>query len=377
MRFHLWFGIFIALYAALNYYIGLRGHQLLVTRFCLLNTTVYWLLFALVVLSGIIGAVGQKFLPAFLRNTLSQLGFYWIAAMVYILLFIVLIDLVRILDSPVGLLRPLRDNPLFVSILGMLIVCSVAGLLIYGTWHARNIKIVSYPIHIAKQAGSIKHLHIVMISDLHLSDIGEQRQENIINIANRLHPDLVVIPGDIVPVENSRQMILLRKIQSKYGVYASLGNHDYYSGDMAQRIKWLHQAGIKVLQESGLEVAGSFYLIGRDDQSYEMISGKKRSKISSLTAGINRAMPVILLDHQPVDLKAAEDAGIDLQLSGHTHKGQFFPFNLITKRVFQIDYGYLKMGTLQVIVSSGAGTWGPPIRIGSCSEVVSIMVDFE
>jgi predicted MPP superfamily phosphohydrolase len=377
LRFHLWFGIFITLYAALNYYIGLRGSQLLVTRLGLLNIKVYLLLFALLVLSSIIGAIGQKFLPAFLRNTLSQLGFYWIAAMVYFFLFIVLIDLVRILDSPVSLLRPIRNNPVFVSTLGILIILFVTGLLTYGTWHARNIKIVSYSIHIAKQAGSIKRLHIVMISDLHLSDIGEQRQQNIINMVNLLNPDLVVVPGDIVPLENSWQMILLRKIQSKYGVYASLGNHDYYSGDMARRIQWLHQAGIKVLRDSGVEVAGSFYLIGRDDKSYEMISGKKRCKVENLAAGVNRAKPLILLDHQPVDLKAAKDAGIDLQLSGHTHKGQFFPFNLITKRVFQIDYGYLKMGTLQVIVSSGAGTWGPPIRIGSCSEVVSIMVDFE
>jgi uncharacterized protein len=83
-----------------------------------------------------------------------------------------------------------------------------------------------------------------------------------------------------------------------------------------------------------------------------------------------------MLDHQPIDLEEEQNAGVDLQLSGHTHKGQFFPFNLITHKIFKIDYGYLKTGNFQLIVSSGAGTWGPPIRIGSSSEVVDIMVVF-
>ena len=91
---------------------------------------------------------------------------------------------------------------------------------------------------------------------------------------------------------------------------------------------------------------------------------------------MDRKLPIIALDHQPTDLEEAEEAGVDLQLSGHTHKGQMFPFSLITNKVFKVDYGYLKMKELQVIVSSGARTWGPPIRIGSSSEVVDITIHF-
>ena len=92
--------------------------------------------------------------------------------------------------------------------------------------------------------------------------------------------------------------------------------------------------------------------------------------------GIDTALPVIMLDHQPLGLAAAGHAGVDLMLSGHTHRGQFFPFNLITGRLFEIDHGYLEKDGLQVIVSSGAATWGPPVRIGTSSEIVNITVNF-
>jgi len=131
-----------------------------------------------------------------------------------------------------------------------------------------------------------------------------------------------------------------------------------------------------VLRDSSVKVADSFYIVGREDKYYEMISGNKRAEIWELMQGLELELPVILLSHQPVNLEEAKNAGVDLQLSGHTHKGQFFPFNFITRNIFEVDYGYLRTGNLQVIVSTGAATWGPPIRIGSSSEVVDILVNF-
>lgn len=92
--------------------------------------------------------------------------------------------------------------------------------------------------------------------------------------------------------------------------------------------------------------------------------------------GLDRSLPVILLDHQPSHLEEAREQGVDLQLSGHTHQGQLFPFNLITKRIFATDWGYLRQGDFQIIVSSGYGTWGPPIRIGNHPEIVDITIHF-
>lgn len=377
MHFYLLIYIFMALYGALNYYIGLRGWQLLGNRLSLLHATLYWSIFVVIVLSSFIAVIGKKFLPDFLREIFSLIGSYWIAAMVYFTLFIVMIDLLRLVDRRLGLLRVFKNNSNYTLTLGLLIIAFVIGLLVYGTWNAKNIKVTSYQVHISKSAGVLKQLHIVMISDLHLNDIGVKRRRKIIETVNRLHPELVLIPGDIVPPETDKIAGDFLKIKSKYGVYACLGNHDYYGGNLTNLVNQLQQAGMKVLRDSSVKVGDSFYIIGRDDKTYEGMSKKKRQALSNIMMGINRQLPVIMMDHQPIDIEEARNAGVDLQLSGHTHKGQFFPFNLITRKVFKIDYGYLKTGSLQVIVSSGAGTWGPQIRIGSSSEVVDIRIIFQ
>jgi len=223
-------------------------------------------------------------------------------------------------------------------------------------------------------------MRIAMISDTHLGRVDDDRHKKIIETVNSLQHDLVLIPGDITDdialFEKLQMAEDFQKMHSKYGVYASFGNHDYSSEDVDSIIKSLDRAGIKLLRDSVVKVADSFYIIGREDRSYQMVTGEKRMDLSMLLQGIDPRLPVILLDHQPADFEEAKQAGVDLQVSGHTHKGQLFPINLITSRVFQVDYGYLKTGNLQVIVTSGAGTWGPPVRIGSSCEVVEIVVNF-
>jgi predicted MPP superfamily phosphohydrolase len=105
--------------------------------------------------------------------------------------------------------------------------------------------------------------------------------------------------------------------------------------------------------------------------------GKSRLEISSLIKEIDNNLPIILLDHQPINLEEGQRNGIDLQLSGHTHNGQFFPNNLIAKHIFENSWGYLRKGEYQIVVSSGFGTWGPPIRIGSNSEITDLTISFE
>jgi predicted MPP superfamily phosphohydrolase len=374
--FHMGIITVIALYLGLNYYIGNRGKQLIVDRLGFFNVKFYWAVFGLIVISSFLGLIAQRMLPDTIRELLSSIGFYWIAALVYFLLFVAATDLIWLIAGRTRLFKTLGNYPAVSSGLGLLIIFIVIGFMVYGTYHARNLKVTSYQVQIRKPAGTLKQLHIVMASDLHLTDISEFRRHQIIRKINELHPDIVIIPGDIVPIEKEQIAAEFRNIESRYGVFASLGNHDYYNQNLEKFSKWLSEAGIQVLRDQSMKVADSFYLIGRDDKSYEMISGKKRQKIADLTSHIDKKFPVILMDHQPVDLEAANDAGVDLQLSGHTHKGQFFPFGLITRKAFRVDYGYLKLDPMQVIVSSGAGTWGPPIRIASLSEVVDIRITF-
>jgi uncharacterized protein len=380
--FLIFIGIFISLYGAVNYYIGLRGWQLFACSLHYLNIKVYWIVFVIVAFSTIIGLTGKKFLPDFLRNGLNLIGSYWLAAMAYLVFLIVIIDLIRLLNSRIGFLpRVLKDNSAFSIILGLAVIIFVTILLVYGTWNARNIKVTSYNVNIPKQAGTLKQLHIVMLADLHLGSIADNRQERIIDVVNKLKADIVLIPGDliddIVPFVRQGMESDFKKIKSRYGVYASFGNHDNMSGSVEYTIEQFNKAGINVLKDDSVKVSESFYLVGREDKSNEMTSGKKRKELSSLMDGVDRNLPVIMLDHQPINIEEAKNAGVDLQLSGHTHQGQFFPFNLVTNKVFKTDYGYLKTRSLQVIVTSGAGTWGPPIRIGTSSEVVDIMVKFQ
>ncbi|HLO04923.1 MAG TPA: metallophosphoesterase, partial [Symbiobacteriaceae bacterium] len=118
------------------------------------------------------------------------------------------------------------------------------------------------------------------------------------------------------------------------------------------------------------------YIIGRDDWSGQSRWGRPRKPLTEIIQGVDPALPLILMDHQPNRLNEAQAAGIDLLVCGHTHRGQMFPNHLLTRRVFEIDWGHLKKGALHVIVSLGFGTWGPPVRIGNRPEVVSIRVRF-
>ncbi|MDO9533900.1 MAG: metallophosphoesterase [Bacillota bacterium] len=379
--FHLIFSIFLAIYVGLNYYIGLRGWQLVGSRVYFLDIKIYWVVFAVIVLFCIVGIAANKFLPRPLRSSLYLVSSYWLAAMVYIIGILVIFDLVRLLDRWAGFLpEAIKSNSVFPFILGLGVIIFVTALMVYGTLNARNLKVTSYNITIPKQAGSLKQLHIAMISDTHLGSINDKRQRKIIETVNSLNPDIVLVPGDIIDditfFEHQGIASDFQTIKSKYGIYASFGNHDYSSKDLELIIDRLNNAGINLLRDSSVKVDESFYIIGREDNFYGIINEKKRIELWKLMEGMELELPVILLDHQPKNLEEAKNAGVDLQLSGHTHRGQFFPFNLITRKVFRVDYGYLRTGSLQVIVSNGAGTWGPPIRIGSSSEVVDILVNF-
>ncbi len=374
--------IFLALYGGLNYYIGLRGWQFWGQRVSFLDIRVYWAVFAVIVLFSVLGIAFKNFLPDFLRSGLYLLASYWLAAMAYFLLFLVFFDLVRLLDRWTGFLpKVMQSNSSFTFIMWSFVVLFTAVLLLYGTWNAQNLKVTSYEINIPKQAGPLSRLHIALISDTHLGAINDQRQKKIIDTANSLNPDLVLFPGDIIDdilfFEKYGIADDLQKIKSKYGIYASLGNHDSLSKDLRLNIDGLNKAGIELLRDSSVKVADSFYIIGREDKSSAMSSGKKRAELGKLMQGMDLSLPVILLDHQPIDLEEAKSAGVDLQLSGHTHKGQFFPINLITRKIFAVDYGYLQTESLQVIVTSGAATWGPPLRIGSSCEIVDLIVNIK
>ena len=154
------------------------------------------------------------------------------------------------------------------------------------------------------------------------------------------------------------------------------GNHEYIGGVKAS-VKYLTEHGVTMLMDSVALIDSSFYLAGRIDRSGRQFDGRLRRSVADLLQGIDRAKPVILMDHQPFELDKAQAAGVDLQLSGHTHHGQLWPLNWITKKVYELSWGYKQKGNTNFYVSSGYGTWGPPVRTGNTPEIVDITLRFQ
>jgi hypothetical protein len=154
-------------------------------------------------------------------------------------------------------------------------------------------------------------------------------------------------------------------------VFAVTGNHEYIGG-AGPACAYLEEHGITMLRDSVARLEGGTYIVGREDRSSAGFGGGKRKTLESLMAEVDTAYPVVLMDHQPFRLEEAAGKGIDLQLSGHTHHGQLWPLNKITEAVYEVSRGEAVKGETHFYVSSGVGTWGPPVRTGNRPEIVLI-----
>lgn len=371
-------GTFVAVFAAANIYVGLRTWQTL-GDYLPFSGTVFGLLWALLAAIPIIGRIGRLFAKGLTNKIVALAGGYWLAITYYAFLVWLCAD---ILSWLAVYLLPVGAAPLSPYMWGLLPWSVVVLLMFYGTWNAIHPVVNRYQVTIAKSAGELRQLTAVLVSDIHLGPIVDNRRlETLVRRINELKPDVVFFAGDTID-ENvayftTQQMTdSLRRLQTNYGAFAVLGNHEYIGGQAAKAAQALSEAGLKVLRDSWITVADSVYIVGRDEKSRGRFTGVPRARLAAILADIDRSLPIILLDHQPVDHGEAVQAGVDLQLSGHTHRGQFFPNNLVTRRVFAVDWGYLRIQSLQIIVSSGYGTWGPPIRIGNRPELVHITIDF-
>lgn len=309
-------------------------------------------------------------------------GSFWLAAMVYFLFFTVLIDLAQLVNLIFkifpGNFYSEKNNFLFFIAVNSAVFLIVAA----GFINAKSPALKTIKLAINKPAGKLKTLKIAAASDLHLGTIiNRGRLKDIVEKINLLNPDIILLPGDIVdedigPVIKQNAGELLRELSSKYGVYAVTGNHEYIGG-VEPAVKYLQDHGIKLLRDEVLLIENSFYIAGREDRSSRGFAGIKRKSLHEILSGLNSSLPVILMDHQPAKLNEAEENGVDLQLSGHTHHGQLWPFNYITKKVYEVSRGYKQKGNTHYYISSGAGTWGPPVRTGSRPEILLIEISFK
>jgi len=382
INFILFFTIFFTIYGLVNYYIFIRGWQSIPPGSPL--RVYYLILFLILAFSFIAGRVLERFWLAIPSNVLIWIGSFWLSAMLYFFLIILLLDFLRLFNHLFPFFPSFitGDYARAKQTIALVSIGVVTILITAGHINSLNPRMKTLHLTIPKSVDDTKTVNLVIASDIHLGTlIGKSRFNQIVDRINQLKPDIVLLPGDIVdedlaPVIKYNLGQALRNIKSTFGVIAITGNHEYIGG-VEKACKYLEDHNVTVLRDSAIKINNSFYIIGREDRSIKSFTGKIRKPLEELLTKVDKSYPLILLDHQPFNLEQGVENNIDLQISGHTHHGQLWPFNYITNMIYEVSWGYKKKGNMQVYVSSGVGTWGPPVRLGNRPEIVTIKLSFE
>jgi hypothetical protein len=375
--FLIFFSIVILIYLSSNFYLFVRGLQVFSLNLTLRRTfiVVFWTLVPMFIL----GSVLERTFSSAFSEWVYRIGAFWLAFMLYFTIAAVLIDLVRIANYFFHFL------PIFSAImklrLGLIIVSLVSVIVIAGHINALWINVKEIPLTIHKKVSGASEIKILLASDIHLGAlIGERREMRFLEIIREQKPDIVLLAGDLVdgeiaPVLRKNLGRHIQEISTPLGVYAISGNHEYIGG-IDKTLPYLKSINIRMLLDEVITLPNGIQLVGRNDHSAGRSSNAPKP-LSELISGIDSSKPIIVMNHQPYDLQEAVEAKVDLHLSGHTHNGQLWPFNYLIKSIFELSWGYLKKGDTHFYVSSGYGTWGPPVRIGNRPEVVVFKLKFE
>jgi uncharacterized protein len=243
---------------------------------------------------------------------------------------------------------------------------------VYGLFNALRIRVRRVPVSLPQLPESWRGRRAVLVSDLHLGNINRTGFcRRVVRMVAGLNPDIVFIPGDLFDGTLGgldRLIAPLAELKPPFGVYFSTGNHEEFH-DPGDYLRAIRGAGIRVLAQERVTVDGLHILgLSYSESTYPI---RVRAALEQISPGTGAAS--ILLNHAPVRLPIAEQAGVSLQLSGHTHGGQIFPYTFLTRRIFgRFTHGLHRFGALQVYTSTGAGTWGPPMRLGSQPEIVAL-----
>lgn len=435
--------IILSIYAGIQWMIGWHGWVFLNTVLTpppyLLG--IYSISIAAAASAFILGKAFNRYMPYKMSKVLKVSGAYWLVVVQYGVLLLPLADLAAWLLRWASV-----DGETSIQLSGGAVMLIFIYIFAKGSWNAWHPVVRHYKLDLARTGKSAAHddkseasdsdsrtrkgkqvLRIVAASDLHLGDIvGKKHLRRLIKEVQSLAPDLVLLPGDVIdddirPFLREGMAEELEQLRAPHGVYAVLGNHEYYGGALWQYVQEMERIGIRVLQDETVVHPEGYIIVGRKDktaesqisrsdkESQDRSHGKEgqishsnrerqegghgtkgqfnsrdketqdasrgsrgRKSHEQLAAGLDRTKPWILLDHQPYDFDLAARAGFDMMISGHTHRGQMAPNHWLTQRLFELDYGYKQKERMHVWVSSGFGLWGPPIRIGSRSELLYI-----
>lgn len=335
-----------------------------------------------------------------IERIMKLIGNYWLGVLLYVILTVLIADGIRlIIKKNKKLPKEYTYSKRTFVIVGTICITIISILSIWGAINARIIHTTEYNVTINKKTEKIKKLKIALVADLHMGyNIGTPHIKNMVKKINEQNPDLVVIAGDIFDneyeaLDNPKAIVkTLKKIKSKYGVYATYGNHDIKEKILAgftfskkgqkkesdiRMDQLLDDANITLLRDESVLIDDSFYLYGRPDYRRPGRGITVRKTPKEITNDLDKEKPIIVVDHEPSELQELREAGVDMDLCGHTHDGQLFPANLTSKLMWENSYGYLKKGNMHNIVTSGVGLFGPNMRVGTIAEVAIINVNFK
>lgn len=390
------------IYLLLNLYILRWAYLWMGTCHSILRTLGFRLIFAVIYVllstSLLTGFLIKN--PKSLHRMLKITGNYFLGIFLYTLVIILLADFGRILLKYVFHASWIHSRTAF-TVAGAICALLILLLSACGIFHAKYIKTTSYDVIINKTIPERTSMKVVLLADTHFGyNAGVLHARELVRKINKQKPDLVCIAGDIFDneydaIRNPEKLEkTLRGIKSTYGVYACWGNHDlneeilagftfkHKDGDLSdikdpRMKKFLKNSNIHILEDESVLINDQFYVIGRKDASLTEKIHETRKAPAQLTEKLNRDKPIIMIDHQPKELQELADAGVDLDLCGHTHNGQTFPGNFTIKLMWENPCGLLSKDNMTNITTSGAGVWGPAMRIGTDSEICSINIQLK
>jgi predicted MPP superfamily phosphohydrolase len=370
--------IFIALYGGLHYYVYKKiiivvpfGHWSIITILGFLIFTPF--LVALLTNAG----------HTALATPLAWVGYSWMGFVFLFFTFSVVLDLYRLLTKAGGRLFGVEVSALMLpSPYYLVFVAAVLTLMAtgYGFFAARQINVEWIHIPTSKLDRTFDSFRIVQISDLHLGLLSdEMRLRHLIETIRSVQPDVVVSTGDLVDMQLDhlgKFADLLHELKPQFGKFAVTGNHEAFAG-LDQALAFTRRAGFTILSYDGIKVNNVINIVGVDDPAISNSMKISTPDERYLLHQYPKEEFTVLLKHQPV-VDPASLKWFDLQLSGHTHGGQIFPFTLLTKLIYPAKTGLSRVGeNTWLYVSRGIGTWGPPIRFLAPPELTVIELRYD
>ncbi len=366
------------IYLLLNAYVYQRASATLPSKGV---RNAFTLVFWFCSLSFLVGQFLERSPWVNFTSVISGIGSVWLALFFYALLMVIFIDLVSLLHRvtsmlPVSFLQLATPFRIFIVVAVSTIFLVTAGYI-----NARYPTINEYEVHINKQVEGKKHLTIALATDIHMGYIiGNKRLGDLVSSLNAIEADIIIFAGDMidhsmVPVKYHNMGEILSQLQAPLGVWAVTGNHEYI-GNAESAVDYLSRYGIQFVRDTVVNVQG-IQLVGREDAQKINFTQVNRKSVESIFEQVDSKLPIIVIDHQPLEQDRVVALGADLMVSGHTHHGQLWPFKILTKLIYKIEDGLVKKDNTHLYVSPGYGTWGPPVRIGNRPEIAVFRVVFE